>query len=300
MEERTDMEIIKPILFFSVDILDSASYKSIVPEKWGTDFRGFYQEFGDIFDEKCKTLESSGHSTMVIPPPTIWKTLGDELLFYANINDAKRHEQGCDLVFFYTVAFVKSLHRYNEIAHEKLKKNEHAFKVKGCAWFADVAPESYPKYGNFQIEIGAPPNSENSHIDFVGRQIDIGFRISKYSSLNRLVLSVEYCILLLRDNYLTLKNAGLALYYDGRKPLKGPLETLGYPLVYVEMNDRFHHSERELLSEKSAPADLIELMELLQEYLYLTNGILYYPFIHKEDRLFKTEPFEDEGRRVDP
>ena len=128
MEPNTDAEIVKPTLFFSVDIVNSASYKSLAADSWASDFKGFFAEFPKIYRANCKRVAVSGQDTIEIPPPSTWKALGDELLFFADINDAKEFEgKACDLVLLYTIAFRNSINCYNHSAHERLKKNEHAF-----------------------------------------------------------------------------------------------------------------------------------------------------------------------------
>ncbi len=305
MAEQGCDKTVESLLFFSIDIVDSACYKFSFVNDWGTHFQTFYKEFPHRFNKTCKELVVSRLGKREIQCPTIWKIVGDELLFYVKIKEAwdllplhlqkdeRERIQPYVLVLLYTVAFIKSIKDYNHEAQEFLKHNKPAFKVKGCAWFADVIiGKNYdPRYGNLQVGLSCVKGSHVPQIDFIGRQIDIGFRISKYSTLNRLVLSVEYGILLLRDNYLTLEDEGINLHYDGRKSIKGPLEQLGYPLVFVDMDDKFEHSEAELMSTSHQRSNQVTLMRLLEEYLYKTNFVLYYPFVHEKDRLFYKKPF---------
>jgi hypothetical protein len=299
MSTEDDSQAVKSLLFFSVDIVDSAFYKTAFIEGWGKGIQTFYKEFPELYRESCNNADLSRHNALELLAPKVWKPVGDELLFYVDINEAWDSLAGKDqispyeFVLFYTVAFIRTVKSHNQKADQILKANGRAFKVKGCAWFANVvAGKEYDhNYGNLQVQIEGSDRSHTPWTDFIGRQIDIGFRISKYSTLNRLVLSVEYCILLLRDNYLTLEDEGILLHYDGRKPVKGLLEQLGYPIVYVDMYDRFEHSEVELMGTSVKQSNLITLMRLLEEYIPKTNSVLYYPFIHERDRLFKKKPF---------
>jgi len=301
-------QTVEAILFLSVDIVDSASYKSNNVNAWGRDFQKFFNDFPEMLNCACQKPGVAPDRVSELPCPSIWKIAGDEMLFYVKIGKvweslpSKDQIQPYELVLFYTVPFIKAIESYNSRSHKILIDNGKAFKVKGCAWFADVvAGSDYDSsYGNLEIKVDSLKGSQLSPVDFIGRQIDIGFRIQKFSTLDRLVLSVEYCILLIRDNYLTLEDQGIFLHYDGRRNLKGPVEQIGYPIVYIDMNDKFAHSEAALMGANNEAANPVVLLRLMQEYLYKTNSILYFPFVHEADRHFGNKPFslEEENGRI--
>jgi hypothetical protein len=282
----------KAFLFFSVDIVDSTGYKARYLDRWAQDFASFLEDFPKAFDRECECVSLKDGRKQRLPHARPWKVAGDEILFYVDIAAAydelkderpKRYE----LVLYYTIAIASAIKGYNRRADQSLTANEGAFLVNGTAWFANIAPA--PVYdgrcGNIIVDL--PPGKEHDGRgpDFIGRQIDIGFRITEYASSNRLVISVEYAILLLRDNYLTVEDAELGLYFEGRRPIRGILEHLGYPVVYIDMGDRFVHSEYELEQKHVCRANAVSLMRFLQEYIKRSNSLLTYPFI-ADDPLF--------------
>ncbi len=292
----TDSNHVEAFIFFSVDIVNSAAYKSQHINDWGGDFKAFLEGFPDEVNGTVRSYEK----VIGLPDPKIWKRLGDEILFHLNINEffnvvvGKNNLTRYELVLHYTICFKKAINRYNQKSDEKLNKHERAFKLKGTAWFANLVcgPNYDEKYGNIIIDFEKSNSGGKKEYDFIGRQIDIGFRIGKYSTLNKFVISVEYAILLLRDNYLTLEDEGIKIYYDGRKVLKGILEHLGYPIIYIDMEDKLEHSENNLMMKNEIEPNQIKLMRYLQEYIKATNSILYYPFVYEEKNgLFNRKPF---------
>ncbi len=297
-EQRKDKDV-KAFIFFSVDIVDSSAYKSMFLNDWSRDFELFLEEFPNCLNDSCNNIKIPRHKARPLPCANIWKLGGDELLFFIDISEAYERLQDktnlayYELVLYYTILFRRAIIAHNSAADEKLKKNDRAFKIKGAAWFADIVKgPNYDKlYGNIEIEFSNAKANGVKQRDFIGRQIDIGFRIAKYATLNRFVISVEFAILLLRDNYLTIEDEGIELYYEGRKSIKGILEYVDYPIISIDMEDKFEHSENDLLLEDVTPVNQVNLMRFMEEYIKRTNFIVYYPFVDDNDRLFKDRPF---------
>ena len=305
MTDHKEKLDVKAVLFFSVDIVDSVAYKSNFVNEWSKDFEAFYETFPNILSTNCQSVKLPHRNAVDLPCPNTWKVVGDEMLFfidmcatYGAIQDKGKLAR-YELALYYAIAFTKTIKKYNSEADEKLRNNDHAFKIKGTAWFANVVkgPQYEHKYGNMEIEVENIKGDRTKRLDFIGRQIDIGFRIAKYSTLNRFVISVEYAILLLRDNYLTIEAQEMCLYYEGRRPIKGILEYLDYPIIYIDMQDKLEHYENILLSKHVRPANLITLMQFMDEYIYRTNLILYYPFVHEDDRLFHVRLFKQRNQQ---
>jgi hypothetical protein len=270
-------QAVRAVAFYSVDIVNSAAYKGANPQTWPGEFRTFFGDFPCVLSDTCGSSPVAGQA---LPMPVEWKKLGDELTYTVDLGEAFEAIRGAapvqpyELIFHYTLAMTLAIATYNRKAEERLAHGQPAFKVKGAAWFANVEHEH-------RVNRPRP--------DFVGPQVDIGFRISKYSDLSRFVVSVEYAILLLRDNYLTVEDNRLDLHYAARQPIKGPLEKLGYPIIYIDMSDPLGRAENRLLSNH-LPVDRLDLMRFMQEYLKRAKGLLQYPFVHDEDPLFCDMP----------
>lgn len=302
MTKQNNRKDVKSFLFFSVDIVDSAAYKSSFLNDWSKNFSSFFETFPKELDKNCENAQIPRHKPRHVPCPNRWKIVGDEILFFIDICKTYEALQDKEEVFhyelalYYTIVFTKTIIVHNNEADTKLKRNVPAFKIKGTAWFADIVkgPDYDDTYGNIEIEYDNAKGNGPRQLDFIGRQIDIGFRITKYSTLNRFVISVEFAILLLRDNYLTIEDQGIKLYYEGRKPIRGILEHIDYPIVWIDMEDKFEHSENDLLLKDIRPTNQITLMRFMEEYIKRANPILYYPFVHKDDRFFNCIPFKQQ------
>ena len=279
----------KAFLYFSVDVVDSVSYKARRLNEWPADFQAFLSDFPRGLQERCRAAALPNGCKRCLPPPQRWKTAGDEILMYVDIaeasgcNDHNTCERQYELALYYAAVVTSAIRDHNSAAYRRLMTNERAFLLKGAAWFANAVETSEYRDSCGNIVFPSPDSHEPGRRDFIGRQIDIGFRIAKYSTANRFVLSVEYAVLLLRDNYITAQDAGLRLYSDGRRPIKGVLEHLGYPILYIDMGDAFERAEEEVHNKRSEPADPVSLMRYLQEYIKRTDGLLGYPFISGDD-----------------
>ena len=75
-----------------------------------------------------------------------------------------------------------------------------------------------------------------AHHDFIGLDIDLGFRITKFARPSVMVLSLDTL-----EAVLGAANAGrAALYLMGREPLKGVLFGRPYPIVWMhDAGERF-------------------------------------------------------------
>ncbi|MBF0133648.1 MAG: hypothetical protein HQL75_13805 [Magnetococcales bacterium] len=199
-------------LFLSVDVVGSTAYKqrwisAEVNESWIVFFRSFFDEFHVSFCSeiaevsKIRVLSKTGC-------PVPWKLLGDEILYAIKID--KGHE-----VFLYTEAFRKAVMNHRD----KIEQSGKPVSLKATAWLA-----GFP-VGN---SVMSTPMGE----DFIGPLVDIGFRLSKFSSRERMVLSVDLAW------YLTKGDSGpRSLFLDGLQSLKGVLGDKPYPIIWWSMDE---------------------------------------------------------------
>ncbi len=284
-----DSENIKAYLFFSVDICDSTKYK-LEDSDWNVKFKTFYEEFASKFDTyinnensnyaQIQQRERNGFS---LPHPTLWKLIGDEILFFTEIRDYY------ESVLFSMIAFRNIVIDYNSNENGK-------FKLKGTIWFCNI-----PKSNNIKLTTEV---QKYSLVDFLGSSIDVGFRLTKYSNMEKMIISVETAILLIRDNYLTLQEKGINIYFDGTTELKGLDSSISnYPLIWIDLLDKGNMEteisrlqaektsniklELQLLKREIQKACLSDLLRYCQIFLKTTNGMLCYPKI-PGDRLFSS------------
>lgn len=211
---RTTLTKFEPKLriFFSVDVIGSTEYKHNLKEdgihQWLPFFENFYREFPIIFRAKIEEEETDIKKQDDFYPE-IWKSLGDEILFVAELVS---HRHASLLIR----SFKRSLEDYNK------KIIQSDLSVKGTSWIA-----GFPVY-NAELIFDSDKDSKEPKVDYIGPSIDIGFRLSKYSVETKMVISVDLAYLLLKD----IENK-LVLVFEGRHKLKGVGGDRGYPLIYV-------------------------------------------------------------------
>lgn len=176
--------------------------------------------FIDFHTMFIRELQQDSKDTPVFP----WKVLGDELIYSLYINnDEELHNN--------LLAFYKTLRRYDK---ELCKKN--SIRLKGSAWIA-----SFP-IRNKIINIPSPllyyKNNEGNEIkypypkeDYLGPEMDIGFRIGKCVISGFIVISIELAYLLGSMN----SNDQFRIVNVGWEQLKGVWGGRHYPIYWLEL-----------------------------------------------------------------
>lgn len=252
--EEEFAERIKPALrlFLSVDLENSTSLKhkhghkhqldgSLQDGAWLTVVLQFATEFPQLFEAQLQS-HARLHALTALPPPPLWKMLGDELLFVQSL-------QRIGDAHTYLHAFREALAKWNnDVAHSP---DRGPLFVKGAAWLA-----GFP-IANAVIDAG------DGREDYVGPSIDAGFRIARLATRRRLPVSVDLAWLLLH-----IRNqcqSSLDLHFDGPATLKGVAEESGYPSLWLEVGtSEYLKAERGLLGygPQSDPQKMQELCEL--------------------------------------
>lgn len=228
----TNNSIDKPeiYLFISVDIINSTLLK--YPENgsendnWYSLFTAFYKELPSTFLSSIQNLFRT-FGLGECPKVQIWKYAGDEILFYVNI----RIKNEIPAVIY---SFERTLQEWYD---PEDNKDVH---IKGCAWIGQ-----FPFIDRkiiFSEEINKA--DEAKRIDFIGPSIDCGFRLGKYASRNKIVLSVEVV-----DLCRQCSCQNFNFYYIRSENLKGVLGSLEYPIfVMLVGNANKSLEEKHLLS----------------------------------------------------
>lgn len=251
-------------IYLSADIVDSTR-KKYESDQWPQAFIEHYRGFIRRLNSACASLRTESTDRIRLKPPSLWKINGDELLFYVSLRDSysanrtqNRQRIRCrsDLVIWYVKAFAEALRKHNATSD---------LKVKGTAWS-----------GNLPVE-NRIIAWRGSSVDFIGRAIDIGFRLAQHSTLEKLFISAELAILRMRDNHLSLKRNGLDLYYDNLESLKGVSGGKKYPMCWIDMGSKVMAAELKLNGKSNQ--NTLDTMELLEEIVKASDGQLHYPYI---------------------
>lgn len=198
-----DLKEPRVYLFFSADIIGSTRKKQDAQEElcissWIENVVfNFYNLFVEQFAKEDVNL---------------WKYNGDEILFFAQIFDWNR-----------ALCLVK---RFRDVI-EKNNSLPNSMLVKGTVWTAGFPVR------NFILREPVIPNSKI--VDFIGPDIDMGFRIAGLASKNRIAISPELAlgILSVPDD----SNQALKWFFYGRRDLKGIVEDGGIPVVFLSTSN---------------------------------------------------------------
>lgn len=244
--KKNHLEKSKQVLFLSVDISGSTAYKHKKGSRltWGLIFKDFYEQFPVFLEKACRdSINNNNHLEHQVSPK-LWKSIGDELVFCSCPKSPVS-------VKWQILAFVEAIKQYSYQLGEKQKlpteqedkssTNQNRLGLKATAWLAEIptvneclviersmkkSPDSSDSSQTDSIT--AAIDEENfANLDFIGPSIDTGFRLSKYATTEKCVLSVEIALL--------LASCGEAIYFDGFHEMKGVLDNTPYPIFWLEI-----------------------------------------------------------------
>jgi hypothetical protein len=236
LKEKTSLYV-----FFSFDLVNSTIYKNRQKKMWPTVFYYFYQIIKEEIRREFNEIQ-------------VWKYIGDEILFFRDLKSS------ADLFQIVPGAFraLKSTLGYLD----KLFKTEDLkpLSLKGTLWIAPVIEVKGEDFADFKpkwdesanIALNVTYENESSFKDFLGPDIDIGFRIAHYSWKEKLVVSADLAFLLLKsntpgtdDNQSVANDLRIVSYED----LKGIWDSRYYPVIWYyddwkKINDSFEYDDR--------------------------------------------------------
>ena len=230
-------------LFFSFDIVNSSLYKD-------TNYLGWQSVLTTLLTDIQKNI------TKEIPAAQLWRVLGDEIIFFVTIRNEEEIYSTIDAI--YGILVVTNVKLKNEKFFENIgedfsdkeidwMKKSNILAVQSAAWIAIILngySSLFFPYDNifkkYRISYSQQIN------EFLGQDIDAGFRIKKETQDRRLVISVELAkILSDKTEYLSRLNI---ITYKG---LKGVWQNRLYPIIWyhdpkvsgVSFEDSFYYDE---------------------------------------------------------
>ncbi|ATE66458.1 hypothetical protein [Rhizorhabdus dicambivorans] len=198
-------------LFLSVDMAGSTQFKGRFADgsSWLDTFRTFFTNFplmlagqvGFAFLEEGET-----------PVVEVWKVMGDEVIFVAT-------PESPEALVNMLLALIRTMNAYEERYLEDLP-----LRLKGTAWLAEFGTR------NIELEIPELSGGEGVRaIDFIGPDLDLGFRVTKFSRPACLALSFDVA-----DLVIAAGNAGdVSLHLIGSEELKGVMFGRPYPIIWM-------------------------------------------------------------------
>lgn len=251
--------------FLSLDLVNSTAYKANHPD-WKYRIRMFYDEAENFWRNHQTGLR-----------PRVWKYLGDEVLFYARIHSVDELQ----------AAVEASYRGLRTVCSTVQTWTDKELFVKGTCWAAYAeyhkpAPASdLPSDDNspnrnivFQSPLGSTVGL--TVLDFLGPEIDAGFRIASGSIKNALVVSAEVADVLWRDGPRNHRDRFRVVDF---RELKGVWRGRHYPLVWYRddwreaaldqdyaYDDEFKHHV--LATAKRANTSSVDKLESILEQVH--------------------------------
>ncbi|WP_267424918.1 hypothetical protein [Methylobacterium sp. GC_Met_2] len=251
--------------------------------------RHFYREFPKSLQREFDKTPISGDASEGLCPQ-VWKTVGDEIIFCIRLVHSQ-HMGRC------VWAFIRTLEYYSRF----LEASKIELDVKGVAWTAAFpAPNITVPIALKHVEVDASPiglqdhepieqegDKEPSRFEFLGKEIDAGFRVAKNASSDRLALSLEAAYLL--SDICALGDYTFVFTYEGREALKGVIGGRPYPVISIDTERRSFRREVRAF-EQSISGDKEAKPHLLKTFLdaFMKDEKIEPPYL-----LRKSEAFED-------
>lgn len=276
------------VLFFSFDIVNSTSYKTV-------NYYGWARVLNLIFKKLRAEVASKINFSQ------LWRILGDEAIFVVKIKEEEELRKTISKVFEILVTMIdqiKTGNLFDDIASaekEKIKlKLENTLSLKAAAWIAVVADVGN---GNLQETEQEDPELENIFeryqsdegyeiCEFLGNDIDAGFRIAEYTLDGKLVLSYELAYLLSKETD-SMSCLNIITY----KRLKGIWKEKLYPIIWYHNPKVFEQlCSRRIELEESFAFDAREEYDLIKEYFENRDPTSLKRAIYDE-RMFTRVPY---------
>lgn len=207
-------------------------------EPWLPWFRGFYDGFPLQLEAAYDRLPADVplHDAT---RPQLWKYNGDEILLQTTLSDYRQvltHIMALRLVIErWRESWPERLPR--EHAADHLRKRPFPLDLKGTAWLA-----------GFPVINSTIWKAREVPLDFIGPQVDLGFRLARFASRTSLVVDASLAHILAAALPAKPGADSCRLRYLGRKRLKGILEDLPYPVFAVDVPSALADAEEALQS----------------------------------------------------
>lgn len=246
------------VLFFSFDVVNSTLYKTINYYGWAQVLNLLFKE---LRKKVCNKIEGS----------EMWRVLGDEAIFIIKIRDEE------ELINYVNTIFEIMVSTISEIKSGKFLKSDNDFELmklqnilslKAAAWIAIVTDvgditDKNISYRDTDNIFERYKSQEGYEIfEFLGNDIDTGFRIATQTQDGRMVLSYELAYLISQKTEV-LSHLNIITY----KKLKGVWKNKLYPIIWYHNSKTYLDvCSREIPLEDSFSFDECDENELIKEY----------------------------------
>lgn len=268
-EEKEQMHYPKVHLFFSFDIVNSTMYKALTAN-WPLVIRSLLED-----------IRTRVHRIDTLIASYLWRVIGDEMIFVLPIQSETVLEDAVDAIFEVTQRISISLRsgRFFDLLEGQsiqaseisLLKSQNTLSIKAAAWIAVINDKNESPFDNIAFDYSA--SSQNRSIrEFLGKDIDAGFRLKEYTQDRRLCISVELAYLLPQKKQ--IKNLEIMDYVR----LKGVWNDNLYPIIWYYNSEVVHTCMREMTGQtdeisfaKSFRYDETDKNPMIRKYFSRSN-----------------------------
>ncbi|GBU25371.1 hypothetical protein R83H12_02014 [Fibrobacteria bacterium R8-3-H12] len=225
-------------LFFSFDLVNSTSFKNTV-KRWGKIFDGFIKQSKKLMEE-------------AFPSARIWKMIGDEILFYLQVNSPEVLYEAPEKSFGILQKCIEFINNEPEV-----KSN---LSVKATIWAA-VVNDSEEKDTERNTNIIVKDRNFYEYLfDFLGPDIDIGFRISKFAKSSVLVIEAKLaCLITKLETEMEKEHISEYMRIVSYEELKGVWNGRRYPIVWYRTD--WSYSKDMFIYDEKYKDDIVRRIE---------------------------------------
>lgn len=250
-------------MFFSFDLENSTKFKESFPHNWSYLIEFFYELVKNTFKSNLvnqKILREEDDEQLIF-----WKIIGDEISFYKKIDSLEEPFYSVKAVDYTLQDVYDQLCSNKDLTDENdkdiIKSN---IDIKASIWIAKcetncngtksnkIYVNCFKEYDSRYNELG----EKVKELDFLGPDIDEGFRIGKYCGKRKVTVSAKLAYLIY---YLSINQKMLFSDIDAKsiknnfrivqyKKLKGIWQDRLYPIIFYshmwdEKSDIFEYDE---------------------------------------------------------
>ena len=278
-------------IFYSFDLVNSTQFKTRYPQKWPR-----------LTSEFFETVERLMQDNFIKLPKGVtakrWKYAGDEVLFYQKVTKAGDCDHALPIA-----------RKVLDDAIVQIQTNESAaelLSIKGAVWCArtvryKAAAEETQGHRFKELEgqcrnivVGYDPENRGQNLDFLGPEVDAGFRVAKLATRGRLLVSADLAYLYLKrrdlkddkgrsimevirvnyPHYALRMNTPEMMRIVHFEKLKGVWEGRSYPVIWFEndwenIKQTFHYDDSIestfLKAARENPATPLSALERIYE-----------------------------------
>ncbi len=273
--------------FLSIDIIDSTRIKNEYKNKqensssWSIKFNSFFKDVDNHLAKVYKDIHNGDEFQGLFK----WRTIGDEIVYFSQIKNILH-------IMEHINAAITFSNEFNKIGKNSLN-------VKLTSWIAGFPVNNALFYEKDQklLTHNTRKIRNYSDINFLGPCIDTGFRIAKFSYLNKFVLSIDLALIILcfiNQNKDLKEKYNFRFYFDNEQNVKG-INNGKYPIIWLNLSEK---DSLDFILEKNNNCCTLKLYEYCLEYM--NKNKIYKPFVfgNEIDIFIPSKQYENELEKV--